>query len=125
MSGGADYIKRTPPKKEITYLDQLIRGVYAKNKLPEGHVISDKDIYLAVPLLKGQLSCRELMAGEILLKPVKKNQPIFIDMIDSPYAFNESLKQSIYERGIEPNKEVDNALKKNGKKKYICKNEGE
>ena len=117
MSGGADYIKRTPPKKEITYLDQLIRGVYAKNKLPEGHVISDKDIYLAVPLLKGQLSCRELMAGEILLKPVKKNQPIFIDMIDSPYAFNESLKQSIYERGIEPNKEVDNALKKNGKKK--------
>jgi len=117
MSGGAASIKRTPPKKEITYLDQLVRGVYAKSKLPEGHVISDKDIYLAVPLLKGQLSCRELMAGEVLLKSVKKHQPIFIDMIDSPYAYNETLKQSIYERGIKPNIEVDKTAKKIGKKK--------
>lgn len=117
MSGGSAYIKRTPPKKEINYLDKLVRGVYAKNKLPEGHIITDKDIYLAVPLLKGQLSCRELMAGEILLKSVKKHQPIFIDMIDSPYAYNELLKQSIYERGIEPNIEADKTSTKNGKKK--------
>ncbi|QQS43469.1 N-acetylneuraminate synthase family protein [Candidatus Roizmanbacteria bacterium] len=101
MCGGSADIKRTPPDKETTYLDQLVRGVYAKKNLPEGHVLTDKDVYMAIPLLKGQISCRELMDGEVLRNPIKKNQPIFIDDIDSPYAYNEDLKQSIYERGIE------------------------
>ena len=41
--------------------------------LPEGHSLSDEDVYLAIPLLQGQLSCRELMRGEVLLQPVKKD----------------------------------------------------
>ena len=57
------------PEKEIRYLDALVRGVYARQDLPEGHVISDEDVYLAIPLLKGQVSCRELMRGEVLLRP--------------------------------------------------------
>lgn len=103
MCGGSSDTKRVPPKKEIEYLDQLVRGVYAKEDLPIGHVLSDADIFLAIPLLKGQISCRELMAGEVLIKPVEKNKPIFIDMIDSPYAYNENLKRTIYERGIDMN----------------------
>ena len=99
---GADgTLKRVASIKEIQYLDQLIRGVYAKIDLPEGHAIMESDIYLAVPLLKGQLSCRELMSGEVLIKPVKADRPIFIDMIDSPYAYNETLKKHIYNRGID------------------------
>ena len=43
------------------------------------------------------------MSGEVLIKAVKKEKPIFIDMIDSPYAYNETLKKYIYERGIDPN----------------------
>ncbi len=101
MCGGSADTKRVPPKKEIDYLDQLVRGVYAKEDLPIGHVLSDADIFLAIPLLKGQISCRELMSGEVLIKPVEKNKPIFIDMIDSPYAYNEELKKTIYERGID------------------------
>jgi len=101
MSGGSSDTKRVPPKKEIEYLDQLIRGVYAKEDLPIGHILSENDVFLAIPLQKGQMSCRELMKGEVLIKPVLKNQPIFIDMIDSPYAYNENLKKSIYERGVE------------------------
>jgi len=103
MCGGSSDTKRIPPKKQIDYLDQLVRGVYAKENLPIGHILSDNDIFLAVPLLKGQISCRELMAGEILIKPVEKNKPIFIDMIESPYAHNEDLKKTIYERGIDMN----------------------
>ena len=103
MCGGSSDTKRIPPKKEIDYLDQLVRGVYVKENLPIGHVLSDNDIFLAVPLLKGQISCRELMAGEILIKPVEKNKPIFIDMIESPYAHNEELKKTIYDRGIDMN----------------------
>ncbi len=100
MCGGSGTAKRIPPEKEIQYLDALVRGVYAKEDLPEGHILSDKDIYLAVPLQKGQISCRELMSGEVLIEPCDKDQPILIDMIDSPYANNEMLKKIIYNRGI-------------------------
>lgn len=118
MCGGSNSIKRVPPKKEIDYLDQLVRGVYAKYDLPKHHVVNDEDIYLAVPLQKGQISCRELMAGEVLIKSIKKDEPIFIDMIDSPYAYNEDLKKNIYQRGIDPlPQKVEKSSKKKSSKK--------
>jgi N-acetylneuraminate synthase len=104
MCGGSGQVKRVPGEKEIQYLDALVRGVYAKKDLPEGHTLTHEkigeDVYLAIPLQKGQISCRELMSGELLLKPVAKDQPIMIDMIDSPYANNDNLKGIIYNRGI-------------------------
>lgn len=104
LCGGSDTTKRVPPEKETRYLDALVRGVYAKRDLPEGHVLVheriEDDVYLAIPLQKGQISCRELMSGEMLLKAVAKDDPILIDTIDSPYAYNDRLKRLIYERGI-------------------------
>jgi sialic acid synthase SpsE len=102
MCGAPGTQKRIPPEKEIKYLDNLVRGVYAKEDLPEGHILTDRDVYLAVPLQKGQISCRELMSGEVLLKSCGKDRPITIDDIDSPYAHNQSLRQIIYSRGIDP-----------------------
>lgn len=110
--GAPGTAKRVSPIREIKYLDELVRGVYAKHDLPMGHKISDSDIYLAIPLLKGQISCRELMDGEKLIKPVKKDQPIFVEMIDSPYAYNEELKNSIYERGINSNLPIEEKMSK-------------
>jgi sialic acid synthase SpsE len=101
MCGAPGTYKRIPPEKEIKYLDNLVRGVYIKHDLPAGHILSDRDVYLAVPLQKGQISCRELMRGEVLLKECKQDRPIMIDDIDSPYAHNQNLKQIIYERGID------------------------
>lgn len=92
--------KRLPPQKEIEYLDALVRGVYAKRDLPAGHQLQDADVYLAIPLQQGQISCRELMRGEVILKPVQKDQPITIDAIDSPYAKIPSLTELIYRRGL-------------------------
>lgn len=104
MCGGSPDTKRIAPEKETQYLDALVRGVYAKRDLPKGYIISNEklneDIYLAVPLQKGQISCRELMSGEELLKSIKKNQPITIDSIDSPYANNADLSKIILKRGI-------------------------
>jgi N-acetylneuraminate synthase len=101
MCGSGGYQRRVIPEKEKTYLDALVRGVYAVRDLPEGHALSDKDIYLAIPLQKGQISCRELMNGEILLHSILKDQPIMIDDIDSPYAHSDELKKLIYNRGLE------------------------
>jgi sialic acid synthase SpsE len=104
MCGAPGTQKRIPPKKEIEYLDALVRGVYAKDELPEGHSLTDDDVYLAIPLQKGQLSCRELMRGEILLKPVKKDTAIKIDDIESPYSQIPSLRKIIYDRGLDTEK---------------------
>lgn len=105
MCGGSGATKRIPGDREIKYLDALVRGVYAKRDLPEGYVLRHDDlvddIYLAIPLQKGQVSCREIMSGEVILRPVKKDAPIMIDMIDSPYSGNTSLEAAIYARGID------------------------
>jgi sialic acid synthase SpsE len=102
MCGAPGTQKRLPPQKEISYLDALVRGVYAKRDLPVGHVLQDADIYLAIPLQQGQISCRELMRGEVIRKAVSKDQPIMIDAIDSPYANIPSLTELIYNRGLAP-----------------------
>lgn len=104
MCGGSASSKRIPSERETRYLDALVRGVYAKRDLPEGYVLQhenlDEDVYLAVPLQKGQLSCRELMSGEVLLKAIKRDEPLTIEAIDSPYAGNPALRAVIEARGL-------------------------
>lgn len=104
ICGGSGLERKTPMKKETDFLDNYIRGVYLKKDLAEGHTVShgklNEDFYLAYPLQKGQLSCRELMNGEKLLREVKKDQPLKIDDIDGPYSQFEELKKLIYDRGI-------------------------
>jgi sialic acid synthase SpsE len=111
MCGAPGTQKRLPPQKEIAYLDSLVRGVYARHDLPVGHVLQDADIYLAIPLQQGQISCRELMRGEVILKGVPKDQPIMIDAIDSPYANIPSLTELIYNRGLPAHHPIARAAK--------------
>lgn len=92
-----------PIEKETEYLHSYIRGVYTKRDLKEGEMLTEQDVYLAIPLQKGQLSCRELMLGKWghkTLKGIERDQPIMIDAIDTPYAENDELKKIIYDRGI-------------------------
>ena len=77
-------------------------GCMQSEDLPEGHQLTDDDVYLAIPLHKGQLSCRELMNGELLLQPLKADQAIRIDDIESPYSQIPSLRKTIYGRGMAP-----------------------
>jgi N-acetylneuraminate synthase len=101
MCGAPGAQKRLPSEREIRYLDTLARGVYAKEKLAKGQALAaGENIYFAIPLQKGQISCRELMNGEILLRNIEAGQPIMIDDIDSPYSVNPELKVQIHQRGI-------------------------
>jgi N-acetylneuraminate synthase len=100
MCGAPGTQKRIPPEREIRYLDGLARGVYARTRLVKGQILSGADLYFAIPLQKGQISCRELMHGEILLRDIEADQPVMIDDIDSPYADNAELKALIYDRGL-------------------------
>lgn len=118
MCGASGDIKRNPPDKEIKYLDALVRGVYAKRDLDKGEILTEDDIYLAVPLQKGQISCRELMWGEVLIRPCAKGEALLIDYIDSPYAHNKDLKKTIYDRGlVRPKKNSRKKKSKNKKSK--------
>lgn len=114
MCGAPGTQRRVLSRREIEYLDGLVRGVYARRDLPEGHILQDEDVYLAIPLQRGQISCRELMRGEVLLKAIQQDEPIRIDDIDSPYASTPSLRAIIYGRGLDPLEHKKHAAKGTG-----------
>ncbi len=104
MCGGRSRSKRIISKKETEYLDALVRGAYAKRDLEAGYVFSkesfERDFYLAIPLRKGQLSCREVMNGERLATEIKADQPLTIDHVSGPYSQSTTLKNLILNRGL-------------------------
>jgi N-acetylneuraminate synthase len=104
MCGGSCDERRTITDKETKYLDALVRGVYAKRDLPSGYVLDhttiNKDFYLAIPLLKGQLSCREIMTGAVLSAPIKQDHALKIDSINGPISTNELIANTIKQRGL-------------------------
>lgn len=100
MCGSAGSVKRIPTRAEVEYLDALVRGVYAKRDLSPGEIITEQDVYLAIPLLRGQLSCRELISGEPIVRPIQKDSPVLIGALDNPYSRNQDLKLQIESRGL-------------------------
>lgn len=103
MAGGSKETKRTCPQEEIGYLDALVRGVYAKRDIQAGYIFSHdtftNDFYLAIPLLKGQLSCREVINGEKLIHDIAADAPLNVDHVSGPYGANTKLRELILNRG--------------------------
>jgi N-acetylneuraminate synthase len=100
ICGAPGIEKALPPQKELDYLTSLVRGVYAARDLPAGHVLTPEDYYLAIPLQKGQLSCRELLNDQVLAQECKKDGPLMVEMVDSLYNRDETLKKQLYARGL-------------------------
>jgi N-acetylneuraminate synthase len=104
MCGGRSLSRRVITKKESQYLDALVRGAYARRDLDADYVFSkenfERDFYLAIPLRKGQLSCREVMNGEKLSKSIKADEPLTIDHLSGPYSSNPALRDLIANRGL-------------------------
>lgn len=100
MCGSPGEAWKDSSREEIEYLDKLVRGVYAARDIPSGQPLKDEDVYLAIPLQRGQISCRELMRGEVTMRAIAAHEPVGIEDIDSPYANNDALKRVILERGL-------------------------
>ena len=103
MCGGPGIQRKLPLAKEVAYLDSYVRGVYAKRDLKKGQLLTEEDVYLAIPLQKAQISCRELMLGSYghrMLADCGKDAPVTIDLLDTPYANNPRMMESIQKRGL-------------------------
>lgn len=91
--------RRSIPEKEVIYLDELVRGVYAKNDLPEGKRLTMDDVYFAIPLQKGQLSVREFNETEMSTAIISADTPISINNVRADYLPEEKQK-FILNRGL-------------------------
>lgn len=100
MCGAPGTQKRIPGHTEIEYLDALVRGVYATRNLEAGHRLQEGDFFMAIPLWQGQLSCRELIAGEMLAVAVAEGEPIKLESVDTPYSRNPSMRARVNSRGL-------------------------
>jgi N-acetylneuraminate synthase len=103
LCGTSSEARKLPIAKETAYLDTYIRGVYAKRDLRPGELLTEDDIYMSIPLQKGQISCKELMLGKYghrMIAECKKDALLSIDHIDAPYSKDSKLRTLINERGI-------------------------
>ena len=100
MCGGSENKRRVVEKREIEYLDKLIRGIYLKENIELGTELKIEDVYLAVPLQKGQLSSREFMEGFKLRSSIKKDGPLLASDIDSDYYQNKKVQERFLKRGL-------------------------
>lgn len=50
---------------------------------------------LAIPLQKGQVSCRDVKNGERLVKAIGADQPLMADHISGPYGESRTLRDLI------------------------------
>ncbi|NBV99325.1 MAG: N-acetylneuraminic acid synthase [Proteobacteria bacterium] len=104
MCGGVSTARRPIDKKEEEYLDALVRGAFAKGETPAGLTITRDNFfdyfYLSIPLHKGQLSCREVMNQELIVKPLKANEPLTLEHISGNSIVNPDMKLLILNRGL-------------------------
>lgn len=96
-SAGAQWPPHVQYGKE--HLRDPIRGIYARHDLEAGQALSDENVYLAIPLQKGQISYKEFMPGTKILSPISGDDPILFSNIDGPYREGSNLSMEIERRG--------------------------
>ena len=79
MCGGPSVTRKSFSSKEVTDLQILYRGAYAKNDLVAGEKLNDDDVFLAMPNTEGQLVAKDMGKYKryALKNTVKAGQPIF------------------------------------------------
>jgi sialic acid synthase SpsE len=101
MCGHGVAARRNVPEGERRYLDALVRGVYVKRDVAVGEVLTRDDVYFSVPLLKGQISTREFVGGEMVTRTIAAHGAVGIESIDAELHRNAALVELILDRGLE------------------------
>ena len=101
MCGHGVHRRREVPEEERRYLDALVRGVYAKRDIAEGETLTREDVYFAIPLLKGQISTREFVGGEIVTRAIPAQAAVDLRSIDGEIHRDAQLVGLILDRGLE------------------------
>lgn len=104
LCGAYSNSRRYISNAEKSYLNTLVRGVYAKRDIPIGYTFAAnsfiKDFYLAIPLHKGQLSCREIITGAELKKAIKAHEMLTLSHMDPLDTVVKSFDSIVSGRGI-------------------------
>ena len=85
MCGNTGLNRRIIDEKESTYLTNLYRGLYAARDLSKGTVLSNTDLYAAVPYQKeiNQMTAREFINHDLTLKKdLKQYEPLTMEDIE-------------------------------------------
>lgn len=80
---GASNVRYVPSEKEISDLQALRRGVFAKRDIAKGQILTRDDFFLAFPCQNGQLLANNLSkyASIEVVGSVNKNAPIMLDSV--------------------------------------------
>ena len=101
MCGHGAAKRRQVPEGERRYLDALVRGVYAKRDVAAGETLSREDVYFSIPLLKGQLSTREFIGGEVVTQSIAAHGAVDIESVQADHLRDRSLVELILDRGLD------------------------
>jgi len=63
-------------EKELEYLKTFERGVYSKKDIEEGQILTQDDVYFAIPKQEGQMSSIEFEEGTKTVQNIPQNNPI-------------------------------------------------
>ena len=99
MCGAPGDKLRIPTQKEIDYINEHVRGLFARKDLKKGLPINQDHFYMAVPVHQGQLSCRELMSGGTLKRDLAQDAPLMLEDVEAEYLSNQELVEEIRKRG--------------------------
>ena len=87
MNGSYLNERRPVCQQETDYLNNLVRGVYARCEVPKGTVVDEKNFhqffYQAIPLQRGQLSGQESIFGARIARDLVKGEGLFIESVSN------------------------------------------
>ena len=83
---------------ETEALNSLRRGVYARSNVNSGAVLTESDVYFAMPYVEGQLESGQWMDGTKAVQKVKKDAPLMTAGVSLPSSSNAKiLKDAIHD----------------------------
>jgi len=93
-----DYERKAPSEIEVSSIQSLKRGVFAKQSIEAGISLNSTNTYFAFPAVDGQLTSSDLSLSPFLLEDVEPNSPIYSHQCTSSEVLDvKILKHAIHE----------------------------